>query len=192
MCRFSKIFLKSAKSLHPNLQVHPAVHHAVLPREPHLLVVQHGHLERLELNPLLDEAAPLAVDLPGRVPDLLDVGVHLDDDDVGDNGRHLGRGGGGGGEEGGKDAVLLGVGQGRQGCPTARHGDGEGRPGDILSRVEISVGGEGKEKRGVQGVFVCNMGAVFFDSKQCFLYKQYVYVLYTCFLKACKDMYCTV
>ena len=100
MC--SKIFLKSAKSLHPNLQVHPAVHHAVLPREPHLLVVQHGHLERLELNPLLDEAAPLAVDLPGRVPDLLDVGVHLDDDDVGDNGRHLGRGGGGGGGEEGR------------------------------------------------------------------------------------------
>ena len=155
MCRFSKIFLKSAKSLHPNLQVHPAVHHAVLPREPHLLVVQHGHLERLELNPLLDEAAPLAVDLPGRVPDLLDVGVHLDDDDVGDNGRHLGRGGGGGGgEEGGEDAVLLGVGQGRQDCPTARHGDGEGRPCDILSRVEISVGGRGRKKGGAGCVCV--------------------------------------
>ena len=139
----------------PHLQVHPALHRAVT-RKPHLLVVQHLHLEGLELDPLLgDEGArPLTVDLPGRVPDLLDVGVHLDDDDVGDDGGHLARrrGGGDAGEQGGEKAVLRGVGYSGERGSAVGERDGEGGAGQILAWVQVSAGGrwqgQGKKEGG--------------------------------------------
>jgi len=161
-----------------DLQVHPAVHHA-LPREPHLLVVQHLYLEGLELDPLRRDASarPLAVDLAGRVPDLLHVGVHLDDDDVGEDGGHLAHGGGGG-EKGGQHAVLFGVRDGGERRPALGHGDGEDDGGHVLAWVEISADRwQGREKKGgcvhrVQKFvqcFFCNLQqAVFLWNTLCF------------------------
>ena len=70
-----------------NLKIHPTIHRVALKLD--LLKVQHHHLERLKLHSLLDEVDPLAVDLPGAVPDLLDVFTHLDDDDVAEACFHL-------------------------------------------------------------------------------------------------------
>ena len=71
----------------PHLEVHPAIHGVAL--ELDLLEVEHLHLKRFELHPLLDEVHPLAIDLPGGVPDLLNFFVHLDDDNVAEASLHL-------------------------------------------------------------------------------------------------------
>ena len=70
-----------------HLEVHPTIHRVAL--ELDLLEVEHLHLKRLELHPLLDEVDPLAIDLPGGVPDLLNFFVHLNDDNVAEASLHL-------------------------------------------------------------------------------------------------------
>ena len=70
-----------------HLEVHPTIHRVAL--ELDLLEVEHLHLKRFELHPLLDEVHPLAIDLPGGVPDLLNFFVHLNDDNVAEASLHL-------------------------------------------------------------------------------------------------------
>ena len=70
-----------------NLEVHPTVHRVSLKLD--LLKVEHLNFKRLKLDPFLNEVDPLAVDLPGRVPDLLHFFVHLNDDYVAEAGLHL-------------------------------------------------------------------------------------------------------